>query len=123
MSCNCCSYMHKTTAISATGTLTVTNANNVGNFDRFCLCFTICPSSVITTAPVALSVQINGGEVPIIDEWGYPVMSDKVTTRKRYFGRYITVNGDSHVTLLNAPCVTQAGNVTAVTNTENVGGE
>lgn len=117
MTCNCCPYMHKTTAISATGTITVTNDSNIGNFDRFCLCFTISPSSVITTAPVALSVQVNGSEVPLIDEWGYPVMSDKVTTRKRYFGRFITVSGASHITLENVPCVTQAGSVTAVTNT------
>lgn len=118
MSCNCCPYMHKTTAISTTGTLTVTNSNNIGNFDRFCLCFTISPSSIITTSPVALSVQINGGEVPIVDEWGYPVTSDKIVTRKRYCGRFITVNGESHVTLLNVPCVTQAGNTTAVTGGE-----
>ena len=107
MNCNCCPYMHKTTGISATGTLTVTNPNNVGNFDRFCLCFTINPSSVITTAPVALSVTLNGAEVPIIDEWGYPVTSDRVTTRKKYVGRYITTDGDSHVTLLNVACSTQ----------------
>ena len=115
MNCNCCPYMHKTTAISATGTVTVTNSTNVGNFDRFCLCFTINPSNVITTAPVALSVTVNGAEVPIIDEWGYLVNSDKVTTRRKYFGRYI-VNGTPHVTLLNVPCVTQ--NVTSVTGGE-----
>lgn len=107
MSCNCCPYMHKTTAISATGTLTVTNANNVGNFDRFCLCFTINPSNVITTAPVALSVTLNGAEVPIIDEWGFPVNSDKVCTRKRYYGRYIE-STTPHVTLLNVPTVVES---------------
>lgn len=112
MSCNCCPYMHKTTAISATGVLTVTNANNVGNFDRFCLCFTINPSSVVTTAPVALTVTINGTAVPIVDEWGYPVTSDNVITRKRYSGRYIVTGTDSHVTLLNATCVAQSNNTT-----------
>lgn len=112
MNCNCCPYMHKTTAISTAGLLTVTNDSNIGNFDRFCLCFTICPSSVITTAPVALTVTLNGSAVPIIDEWGYPVTSDKVTTRKRYAGRYITTGGSSHVTLLNATCVAQAESTT-----------
>ena len=111
--------MHKTTAISTAGVLTVTNPNNVGNFDRFCLCFTINPSSVVTTSPVALTVTINGVAVPIVDEWGYPVMSDKVVTRKKYVGRYITLSDDSHVTLENVPCVTQSGSVTAVTNTES----
>ena len=115
MNCNCCPYMHKTTAISATGTLTVTNDVNIGNFDRFCLCITINPSNIITTAPVALSVQLNGTEVPLIDEWGYPVTSDNVITRKRYVGRYITTGGSSHVTLLNANCVTQSGTTTVTT--------
>lgn len=118
MTCNCCPYLHKTTAISATGTVTVANSNNIGNFDRFCIFFTINPSSVITTAPVALSVTVNGAEVPVIDEWGYPVMSDKVVTRKVYIGRYITVNGESHVTLLNAPCVIQTTSTTTVSNGE-----
>lgn len=115
MMCNCCPYMHKTTAISTAGLLTVTNPNNVGNFDRFCLCFTISPSSVITTAPVALTVTLNGTAVPIIDEWGYPVMSDKVTMRKKYVGRYITVDTASHVTLENVPCATQIATAAAVT--------
>lgn len=106
MNCNCCSYMHKTTAISVAGLLTVTNSTNVGNFDRFCLCFTINPSSIITTAPVALTVTINGTAVPLVDEWGYPTTSDKVTTRKRYYGRYIE-NDTPHVTLLNVPTVVE----------------
>lgn len=114
MNCNCCSNMHKTTAISTAGLLTVTNSTNVGNFDRFCLCITINPSSVITTAPVNLTVTLNGVAVPIIDEWGYPVKSDKVCPRKRYYGRYI-VSTTPHVTLLNVPCVTQAGSTTVVT--------
>ena len=107
MTCNCCSNMHKTTAISVAGLLTVTNANNIGNFDRFCLCFTINPSSIITTAPVDLTVTINGTAVPILDEWGYPVTSDKVTTRKRYYGRYIE-SETPHVTLLNVPTVVES---------------
>lgn len=107
MNCNCCSYMHKTTAISVAGLLTVTNSTNVGNFDRFCLCFTIDPSSIITTAPVDLTVTINGTAVPIIDEWGYPITSDKVTTRKRYYGRYIE-GTTPHVTLLNVPTVVES---------------
>ena len=111
--------MHKTTAISTTGLLTVTNPNNIGNFDSFRLCFTINPSNIITGAPVSLTVTLNGTATPIVDEWGYPVKSDKVTTRKPYFGRYITVGSASHVTLINVPCVTQAGATTATTNTED----
>ena len=103
MACNCCQYLHKTTALSTAGLLTVTNPNNVGNFENFCLVLTICPNSVITSDPVAYTVTINGANVPIVDMWGYPVMTDRLRTRKVYKGRYIE-NATPHVTLVNVPC-------------------
>jgi len=101
MNCNCCANLHKTTGLSAAGLLTVTNPTNVGNFDKFCLVLTICPDSIITGVPVAYTVTINGTAVPIIDKWGYPITSDRLRTRTLYKGRYVTVAGVSHVTLLN----------------------
>lgn len=103
MTCNCCQYLHKTTALSTAGLLTVTNDSNAGNFDPFCLVLTINPNSVITGAPVAYTVTINGTAVPILDIWGYPVMTDRLRTRKVYKGRYIST-GTAHVTLTNVPC-------------------
>lgn len=122
MTCNCCERLHKTTALSAAGLLTVTNATNVGNFDRFCLLLTICPNSVITTAPVAYTVTINGTAVPIWDMWGLPVMSDRLRTRKVYKGRYITT-GTPHVTLINVPCdeAAIASTIAATTSAETDG--
>lgn len=113
MNCNCCSNLHKTTALSTAGLLTVTNPNNVGNFDRFCLLITICPDSVITTTPVAYTVTINGTAVPIIDKWGYPITTDRLKTRTIYKGRFVTVGADSHVTLLNV-CDNEAAIASAV---------
>lgn len=104
MSCNCCQYFHKTTGLSTAGLLTVTNPTNIGNFDSFCLLLTICPNSVITTAPVAYTVTINGAAVPIVDMWGYPVMTDRLKTRKVYKGRYIVIGTTPHITLTNVPC-------------------
>ena len=104
MSCNCCNYLHKTTALSTAGLLTVTNPNNVGNFDNFCLLLTICPNSVITGTPVAYTVTVNGTAIPILDIWGYPVMTDRLRTRKVYRGRYIVTSTDAHITLTNVPC-------------------
>lgn len=101
--CNSCPNLHKTTALSTTGLLTVTNDTNVGNFDKFCLILTINPDSVITTAPVAYTVTINGAAVPIIDRWGYPVTTDRLCTRTLYKGRFITTGGASHVTLITVP--------------------
>ena len=104
MTCNCCQYLHKTTALSTAGVLTLTNSTNVGNFDTFCLLLTICPNSVITTAPVAYTATVNGASTPIVDIWGYPVMTDRLRTRKVYKGKYVTVAGESHITLTNVPC-------------------
>ena len=104
MTCNCCQYLHKTTGLSAAGLLTVTNPTNVGNFDPFCLVLTINPNSVITTAPVAYTVTINGTAIPIVDMWGYPVMTDRLKTRKVYKGRYVVTNTAAHITLVNVPC-------------------
>ena len=98
--CNSCPYLHKTTALTATGVLTVTNATNVGNFDKFCLVLTINPDSVITGVPVEYTVTVNGTAVPLLDIWGYPITSDKLCTRRRYKGRYVTTADGSHVTLL-----------------------
>lgn len=98
--CNC-PYKHTTTALSAAGLLTVTNATNVGNFECFRLILTICPDSVITTAPVDYTITINGTAVPIWDKWGYPITTDRLLTRTCYKGRYVE-SETPHLTLMNA---------------------
>lgn len=101
MACNCnCPFLHTTTSLSTAGLLTVTNADNVGNFDKFCLILTINPNSVITAAPVEYTVTINGNNVPIVDRWGNAITTDRLCTRKRYVGRYIE-SETPHVTLMN----------------------
>lgn len=99
MTCNC-PFIHTTTALSTAGLLTVTNADNIGNFERFCLVLTICPDSVITTAPVDYTITINGTAVPILDRWGYPITTDILKVRTCYKGRYIE-SATPHVTLMN----------------------
>ena len=121
MTCNCCQYLHKTTALSTAGLLTVTNPNNIGNFETFCLVLTIFPDSVITGVPVAYTVTINGTAVPIWDIWGLPVMTDRLRTRKVYKGRYITT-GTPHVTLTNVPC-DEASIASTISATSTSGGE
>lgn len=104
MNCNCCEHLHKASSLSAAGLLTVSNATNVGSFDKFCLLLTINPNTVITGAPVAYTVTINGTATPIVNIWGYPVTTDVLRTRKIYHGRYVIVNDVPHVTLVDAPC-------------------
>jgi hypothetical protein len=117
MACNCnnCPYKHVSTALSTAGLLTVTNATNVGNFDKFCLILTINPDSVITTAPVDYTITINGTAVPILDRWGYPLTTDRLRTRKCYVGRYVE-SATPHVTLMNA-----LSNEASVTTTASTG--
>ena len=122
MTCNCCQYLHKTTALSTAGLLTVTNPTNVGNFDPFCLLLTINPNSVITTSPVAYTVTVNGTAIPIVDIWGYPVMTDRLRTRKVYKGRYIVNSTEAHITLVNVPCgESDVATTIASTSTTNNG--
>lgn len=122
MTCNCCQYLHKTTALSTAGLLTVTNPNNVGNFDPFCLVLTICPNSVITGSPVAYTVTVNGTAIPVVDMWGYPVMTDRLRTRKLYKGRYIVTNDEAHITLTNVPCG-ESDVAATIAATSTTGGE
>ena len=99
MTCNC-PFLHTTTALSTAGLLTVTNSDNIGNAEKFCMVLTINPDSVITTAPVDYTITINGAAVPIWDRWGYPITTDVLRTRECYKGRYIE-SATPHVTLMN----------------------
>ena len=122
MTCNCCANLHKSTNLTAAGILSVTNSNNIGNFDPFCLLLTINPDSIITTAPVAYTVTVNDANVPLVDMWGYPVMTDRLRTRKVYRGRYIIADGEPHITLTNVACgATDVAATIAATST--TGGE
>ena len=123
MTCNCCDNLHKTTGLTAAGILSVTNSNNIGNFDTFCLLLTINPDSIITTSPVAYTVTVNDANVPLVDIWGYPVMSDRLRTRKIYHGRYIVVGSTPHITITDVPCgaTDVAATVAASTTTEEEG--
>lgn len=100
MSCNCFS-IHTSTALTTAGLLTVTNPNNIGDFDKFTLVLTINPDSVITGEAVPYTITINGTAVPIVDRWGYPITTDRLCTRKGYVGRYIE-SDTPHLTLMNA---------------------
>ena len=123
MTCNCCANLHKSTNLTAAGILSVTNSNNIGNFDPFCLLLTINPDSIITTAPVAYTVTMNDANVPLVDMWGYPVMTDRLRTRKVYRGRYIIADGEPHITLTNVACgATDVAATIAATST-TTGGE
>ena len=125
MTCNCGSF-HRATNLTTGGVLTVTNPNNVANFDEFNLILCLNPNNIITGAPVAYTVTVNGTAVPIRDIWGYPIKTDRLCPRKVYRGRYIAgTDITTHVTLVNVCCTVAdaLSAVTTVTTTETTDGE
>lgn len=120
MNCNC--NIHYGTSLTDAGLLTITRPNNISNFDDFNLVLCVHPSNIITTAPVAYTVTINGTAVPILDVWGYPIRTDRLCPRTKYKGKYIAGTGVTpHVTLTNVPCTVEdalAAATVATTETE-----
>ena len=69
MACNC--DIHRGTNLTTAGVLTVTNPNNISNFDDFGLVICLNPNNIITTAPVPYQITVNGANVPVLDVWGF----------------------------------------------------
>lgn len=113
MACNC-GILHRGISLTDAGVLTVTNPNNISNFDEFNLVICLNPNNFITGAPVAYTVTINGENIPLIDIWGYPIRTDRLVPRKVYRGRYISGTGiTTHISLINLCCTA----VDAIANT------
>ena len=121
MTCRC-ENLHRATNLTTAGLLTVTNPNNVANFDEFGLLICLNPNNIITGAPVEYTVTINGTAVPILDILGYPIRTDRLCPRKVYRGRYI-VNDTPHVTLTNVCCTIADALASAGPATTTTGGE
>ena len=125
MNCNC-GILHRATNLTTAGVLTVTNPNNIANFDDFNLLLCLNPNNIITGAPVAYTVTINGTAVPILDKWGYPIQTDRLCPRKIYQGKYITgTDVTPHVSLMNVCCTIKdalSASATTATTDETTGG-
>lgn len=105
MFCNCNPNVHKVTNMTEAGVLTVTNPNNISNYDPFVLIMCVNPDNIITGAPVDLTVTINGTAVALHNKYGLPISSDRIRPRRRYIGNYIVpATGAPYVILLDTPC-------------------
>lgn len=103
MACNC--NLHRGTNLTAEGVLTVTNPNNISNFDDFNLVICLNPNNIITGAPVPYQITVNGANVPVWDMWGYPIYTNRLCPRKVYRGKYVSGTGiTTHITLANVCC-------------------
>lgn len=105
MVCNCNPNFHRGTALSTTGVLTVTNPDNIANLSPFSLVVCVNPNSVITGAPVNYTMTINGATADLLNRYGLPISTDRLSTRRVYHGRYIVpATGTPYVILLDTPC-------------------
>ena len=105
---NCNPYFHKVTALTASDTaveMTVTNSTNISNLDYFELVLCVCPSSVVTGEPLPYTININGTAVPLLNKYSLPINTNRLHTRKRYYGAYVegATAADTYVILWNTP--------------------
>lgn len=105
MCCNNNPNLHRVTALSATGVMTVSNPNNIANLSRFDLVLCINPDTVIVGAPVNYTLTINGATANLHNRFGLPISTDRLSTRRVYHGRFIIpTTGTPYVILLDTPC-------------------
>ena len=105
MTCMCNPNVHRATALTTAGLLTVTNSTNIANLDPFVLILCVNPNNVITGAPVNYTMTVNGVTVPLENRLGLPISTDRLRTRRAYHGYYVVpVGGDPYVILLDTPC-------------------
>ena len=104
MNCNC-ENLHKGISLASSGVLTVTNPNNISNFEDFNLVVCLNPNNFITGEPLPYQITINGVNVPVWDIWGYPIKTNRLCPRKLYKGKYVSGTGiTTHITLANVCC-------------------
>lgn len=105
MTCMCNPNIHKATALTTDGLLTVTNSGNIANIEPFGLILCINPNNIITGAPVDYSLTINGSAANLINRFGQPISTDRLCPRKLYRGYYIAPEtGTPYVILQDTPC-------------------
>lgn len=107
MTCNCNPYFHKVTALTAGDdavNMTVTNNTNISDLDQFELVLCVNPSTVVVGEPVPFTITLNGVEVGLYNKYSLPVNTNRLQTRKRYYGSYVVPEGGvPYVILWNTP--------------------
>lgn len=107
MTCSCNPNFHKVTNLTLSDTavtMTVTNSTNISSLDYFELVLCVNPNTVVTGEPLPYLVTINGTAVSLLNKYSLPIYSDRLHTRKRYYGSYVVpTSGSPYVILWNTP--------------------
>lgn len=105
---NCRPCFHKVTSLTATDTaveMTITNNTNISSLDDFDLVLCVNPNSIVTAAPLPFTLTINGtAGIPLNNKYNLPILSNRLCSRKRYYGSYVAETDTPYVILWNTPC-------------------
>ena len=107
MYCNCEKDFHKITSLTAGTTsieMTATNSTNISSLDDFDLVLCVNPNSVVTGSPLPFTITINGtAGIPVYNKYHLPINSDRLCSRKRYYGAYVAETETPYIILWNTP--------------------
>lgn len=105
--CECSPRFHKATTLTAGADsveMTITNPNNISSLDDFELVLCTNPDNVVTGAPLPYTITINGtAGVPLRNKYNLPIYTNRLRTRKKYYGSYVVDGTDTWVILWNTP--------------------
>ena len=103
----CCNpHFHKVTQLTASEdavNMTVTNNTNVSSLDYFELVLCVNPKTVVTGAPLPYTLTLNGTAYPLLNKYALPIKSNRLCTRKRYYGSFVSSASGQYVILWNTP--------------------
>lgn len=108
MSTTCqCTNIHKVTSLEATAddvVMSITNSTNLSSLDFFDLVLCVNPNTVVTGAPLPYKILVNGEEVGLYNKYSLPIYTNRLHTRKRYHGAYVSEpDSGSYVILWDTP--------------------
>lgn len=107
MTCNCgnscgCTgsrFAHRVTGITD-GALTTTNSNQINDKDPYKFFANACILNNLPDTPVAVTVEVNGTQVPLWDKYGDQILTSAIP--RKAFG-YYSATPTPHVGLVNTP--------------------
>lgn len=109
MTCNCNTkpYFHKITSLTSGDdavNMTATNSTNISSLDYFELVLCVNPNTVVSAEPLPFTITVNGTAVPLYNKYSLPIYTNRLKTRKPYWGSYVAPStGSPYVILWNTP--------------------
>lgn len=98
-SCNRNRFAHRVTGITS-GAITTTNSNQINDKDPYRFFANACILNNLPDTPVAVTVEVNGTQVPLWDKYGVQIETSAIP--RRAYG-YYSEEPTPHVILITTP--------------------